>query len=201
MHQIGCATRQRDRRRGALVAGCCLPRDTDAVGVAAPLRAQLQTQAGGQREREPHPHICITTNETAHACAWRENCRSSAAPSFSPLRSSSVSLSFRRPFPSCFFSLPTSPVGLPHGQRIRKRGYTRWINFIGVSSLSLPLFLSPSSALRPVDDYIGIVPCYALLYSLFRTLCTGVVVCVCMCVFDKCSRRKLSPGGKQKSFC
>lgn len=76
---------------------------------------------------------------------------------FAPL----PSLSFRRLFPSCFSSLPTSPVGLPHGQRIRKRGYTRWINFIGVPSLSLSFSLTGSPLRRRLYRYCSLL-CFTL---------------------------------------
>jgi len=75
------------------------------------------------------------------------------------------------------FSLPASPVGLPHGQRIRKRGYTRWINFIGPLSLSLSLSLARSLArslavssdLRSTDGAMWVLFLSSLPFALFCT--------------------------------
>lgn len=140
----------------------------------------------------------ITHTATAHACARCENRRFSTAPSCcSPPRSSSLRTSFSLLFSLCrplsitrslpssrfFPSLSSSRVGLPHGQRIRKRGYTRWINFIGALSLHQPS--------HPADDYIGIVPCFALLCS--TPFCTPCIAPRWRRVLDKCSRRKGPP--------
>lgn len=139
---------------------------------------RIHTRGEREKERGERATHTATAHETAHACARCEDRRSSAAPSCSPPRSSSLRPRLSRshsllspslsvtlslspslcPFLSRSFPpLSSSPVGLPHGQRIRKRGYTRWINFIGALSLVRPS--------RPADDYIGIVPCFALLCS------------------------------------
>lgn len=151
----------------------------------------VHTRSAREREGESHAHSRHAWD--AHACARCEDRRSSAASSCPPppLRSpspppASISLSFsrrRRSLPSSRSFPPLSPsrVGLPHGQRIRKRGYTRWINFIG----ALSLFAGPPSPLRRrLYRYCSLL-CFALFYSVpFRTPC---IAPRWRRVLDKCS--------------
>jgi len=91
--------------------------------VYLPPRTQLHTHARDVKTADPPLH---------HRSLLLSSSFSLPLPS---RRSSPLSL---LPLPRSSPTCSASPVGLPHGQRIRKRGYTCWINFIEVLSGSAP---------------------------------------------------------------
>lgn len=165
---------------------------------------RIHREGERESEREHHVHGHTYTRETGYACAQCEKRRSFARRSLFLSLSLLFLLSSSHSFPVLplliFLSpLPASPVGLPHGQRIRKRGYTRWINFIVARYLSLFLSLHISIYLSLTHslthwlsalpaDYIGIVLRFASVLFCTAPFRSVLYPDGCPCILYHCGK-------------